>query len=177
MSGFSIAFKESVCVSRKAKETYIHARACFLPSKCCRMQNFVGQRQPKTENGANNEQLSHHPSQQLSISWIDWQIKPRMMKRASTVGTILVICILSLSHGFSTSRCSSSSRTSQLKMSTEVAENVQAVEMPDKYAQCGKCKSSYTMKDEDLGGGRGRYVKEFRVRNGLGPSCSCRSLF
>jgi hypothetical protein len=41
-------------------------------------------------------------------------------------------------------------------------EVVKAVD-PGTYAQCGKCKSSYPMTNDDLGQGRGRYVRVTRT--------------
>jgi hypothetical protein len=67
----------------------------------------------------------------------------------------LLACIVAVVSGFSTGHAPRA-LVGKLLMSSPQSEYGQSLELPDTYAHCGRCETAYAIKEEDLGGGRGR---------------------
>jgi hypothetical protein len=68
----------------------------------------------------------------------------------------LLACLVAVASGFSTGHAPRAATVGKLQMSSPQAEYGQSLELPDTYAHCGRCETAYAIKEEDLGGGRGR---------------------
>eukprot|EP00980_Cylindrotheca_fusiformis_P002361 scaffold543_cov119-Cylindrotheca_fusiformis.AAC.28 len=71
---------------------------------------------------------------------------------------LLVACIMTTSSAFSTNQAPRVVG-GKLQMSSQQPEYGQSVELTGTYVTCGRCETSYAIKEEDLGGGRGRRLE------------------
>lgn len=75
-----------------------------------------------------------------------------MRNEYTTIFAVLA-CIASVVSGFSTKQAP---RAVVGKLYSQQPEYGQSLELPDTYAHCGRCETAFAIKEDDLGGGRGR---------------------